>query len=250
MIDLHSHVLPGVDDGARTLEQSLDIANAAYRDGIRMLAATPHVRSDYPTEPETMERLVAELRAALAERDISLDLRPGGEIALDQLPALAPEDLRRFGLGGSRGYLLLEMPYAGWPHGLRERVFELQLQGLTPVLAHPERNADVQASPARLEELVAAGALVQVTAASVDGRLGRSARASALDLIKRGLAHLLASDAHAPDLRSIGLSAAREAVGDKALGRWLTEDVPAAIVEDAPAPERPARAGRLWWARR
>ena len=232
------------------MEQAVDIAAAAYRDGTRVLAATPHVRSDYPTTPATMERLVAELRAALVAHSIPLDVRPGGEIALDRLAELSHDDLRRFGLGGSRGYLLLEMPYAGWPHGLRERVFQLQLAGFTPVLAHPERNADVQAAPGRLEPLVEAGALVQVTAASVDGRLGRSARASAVDLIKRGLAHLLASDAHAPDLRGIGLSAARAAVGDRALGRWLTEDVPGAIVEGAPAPQRPAAGRRLWWRRR
>jgi protein-tyrosine phosphatase len=240
MIDLHSHILPGVDDGPATLEESLELARSAAADGIRVIAATPHVRDDYPTTPTTMERLLAELRAAIQGEGIPIDVRPGGEIAIDWLDRLSDEDLVRFGLGGSPHYLLVEFPYAGWPLSLHEWVFRLVTRQITPVIAHPERNADVQANPDELRPLVDAGALVQITAASLDGRIGRSSKAAAIGLIERGLAHLLASDAHTPDVREAGLKAAAEAVGDAALARWMTLEMPMAIVTDAPLPRRPA----------
>ena len=239
MIDLHSHILPGVDDGPATLEESLDIARSAADEGVRVIAATPHVRDDYPTQPATMERLVADLRAAIQREGIAIDVRPGAEIAIDWLGRLADEDLVRFGLGGSPHYLLLEFPYAGWPLSLHEWVFRLVTRQITPVIAHPERNAEVQANPEELRPLVDAGALVQITAASLDGRVGRSSRAAGMTLIESGLAHLLASDAHTPDVREAGLLAAFEAVGDPELARWLTLEVPMAIVTDAPLPRRP-----------
>ncbi len=249
MIDLHSHVLPGLDDGAQTLEESVEIARAAVADGIRVLAATPHVRDDFPTEPGEMERAVAGLRVELERQEVPLELRPGGEIALDRLDGLAVEELRRFGLGGNHEYLLVEFPYVGWPLDLPDRLFRLRVEGFTPVLAHPERNADVQFAPERLAPLVEAGTLVQLTAASIDGRVGRNARGTALRLLELGLAHVVASDAHAPDLRAIGMSTAAEAIGDEALARWLCEELPAAIVDARDLPERPQAQRRGWLSR-
>ena len=247
MIDLHSHILHGIDDGARSLEDSLEIARSAVSDGITVIAATPHVRDDWPTAADVMEHRVAELRASLEREEIPLDVRPGGEIAVDWLARLSPEDLRRFGLGGNPRYLLVETPYYGWPLGLADSLFALRASGITPVLAHPERNAEVQASPARLVRLVDSGVLVQVTAASVDGRIGARARACGLELIRRGLAHLLASDAHHASVRAVGMAEAAEAVGDRALASWLTWGVPAAIVGDMPIPPRPDRGSTSRW---
>jgi len=239
VIDLHTHILPAVDDGPRTLAEAVEMARAAAADGTAVVAATPHVREDWPTGPETMERRVGELREALASAGVDLDVLPGGEIALDRLDLLAPDELRRFGLAGNAGYLLLEFPYVGWPLGLEARVVELRSRGITPVIAHPERNSDVQADPERLRPAVLAGGLVQLTAASLDQRGGRRSRAAARTLLDRGLAHLLASDGHTAWIRSIGLRAAAAAVGDDALARWLTEGVPGAIVHGGPIPERP-----------
>src|SRR5438105_3336949 len=101
VIDLHSHILPGLDDGAETLDQSLAIARAAVEDGIAVIAATPHVRDDYPTTAAEMEERLAEVRRAVEAENIPLDVRPGGEIALDRLARVPPDDLRRFGLGGN-----------------------------------------------------------------------------------------------------------------------------------------------------
>lgn len=251
MIDLHSHILPAVDDGPRTLEEAVAIARAAVADGIVAIAATPHVRDDYPTSPARMRAGVAELREALAHESIPLELHPGGELALDRLDRLPHEDRRDFGLAGGR-YLLLEFPYSGWPLDLPTRILELLAAGFVPVLAHPERNPEVIAAPERLESVISAGALVQVTAASLDGRLGRRAQRCGLELVRRGLAHLVASDAHAPSVRGVGLAAAAAAIGDAEVARRLTVDVPAAIVADAEPPAAPVAPGRRrpWWSLR
>ncbi|HKP17504.1 MAG TPA: CpsB/CapC family capsule biosynthesis tyrosine phosphatase [Gaiellaceae bacterium] len=239
MIDLHSHILRGVDDGARSLEQSLEIARAAVADGITAIAATPHVRDDWPTDAGVMEYRVAELRAELEQAQIPLDIRPGGEIALDWLVRMPEDELRRFALAGNPRYLLIEMPYFGWSLRLPDELFALVARGVTPVLAHPERNSAVQRDPARLRPLVDAGVLVQVTAASLDGRLGAAPRECGLRLIGAGLAHMLVSDAHHASVREVGLTAAANAVASAELAAWLTQDVPAAILSDTELPPRP-----------
>ena len=244
MIDLHSHILPGLDDGVESLAAAVQLGCAAVRDGVEAIAATPHVRDDYPTSADEMERGVRGLRAALAAEGVALELLPGGEIALDRLSLLAEDELHRFALGGSKQALLLEFPYFGWPLGLEQTVFELRVRGWRPVLAHPERNDEVQTNPDRLGHLVETGALIQLTAASLDGRLGRRTRTTALRLLELGHAHLIGSDAHAPSLREVGLSAATAAVGDPELARWLTVDGPRAILDDAPIGARPSRRTR------
>jgi protein-tyrosine phosphatase len=239
VVDLHAHILPGLDDGPATLAESVALARAAAEDGIRVLAATPHVRDDYPTTPDAMEHALGRVRTAVAEAGLALDVLGGAEVAVDRLGRLDAETRRRFGLAGNPAYLLLEFPYAGWPLALADEVFRLRAARVTPVLGHPERNREVQEAPGRLRPLVEAGALVQLTASSLDGRLGTRARRASLDLLELELAQLVASDAHGPAIRDVGLSSARAAVGDGRLAEWLVEDVPAAIVADAPLPERP-----------
>jgi protein-tyrosine phosphatase len=235
VIDLHSHVLPGLDDGARDLEDAIEICRAAAADGIQVLAATPHVREDYPTTPAQMEEALAAVREAAGDL---VRLVPGGELDIAELER-PREEIARFALAGNPAYLLVETPYVGWPLDLPEKLFRLLTDGITPVLAHPERNREVQARPELLEPIVAGGTLVQLTAASVDGRTGRQARSCAATLLDRNLAHLLASDAHSASLRAIGMSAAVAAVGDDALAHWLTVGMPGAIVDGQPLPPRP-----------
>jgi protein-tyrosine phosphatase len=247
MIDLHSHILPGLDDGSRTVEDARALARRAAADGVTAIAATPHVRSDYPTRPEEMERGVSRLREDFVSEGIDVEVLPGGEIDLGMLASLDDDGLRRFTLAQSGRYVLLEFPYTGWPAGLEETVYGLGLRGFLSVLAHPERNREVQSDPGRLGEAVRLGALVQLTAASLDGRVGRSSQAAASRLLELGLAHVLASDAHTPEIREAGLAAAAEALGDEELAHFLTAEAPSAIVAGEPVPEPPRKARRRRW---
>ncbi|HMO00714.1 MAG TPA: hypothetical protein PKD59_14975 [Miltoncostaeaceae bacterium] len=249
MIDLHCHILPGIDDGAASLAESVEIARGAVRDDIVAIVATPHVRDDYPTTASTMERLVDEVRDALAGERIPIEVLRGGEVALDALMALEEPELRRFALGGAGRYLLVEFPYMGWPLPLPDQIERLHALGLGCVIAHPERSPDVQERPERLAPLVEAGALVQLTASSLDGRLGRRSHRCAIRLLDAHLAHAVASDAHGPLTRAVGMSGAASAVGDDALARWLTVEVPTAIVAGDDVPPRPRRRRRWGFGR-
>ncbi len=244
MIDLHSHILPGIDDGMRTVEESVELARAAAASGIEAIAGTPHVRDDWGTTAGAMEDAVAAVQAAVDAAGVHVRILPGGEVALEELTRRDPDELRRFGLGGNPAYLLVETPYHGWPLAIEERLFQLRVSGVTPLLAHPERNAEVQADVAKVERLVRTGTLVQITAASIDGRSGRRARATGLELIESGLAHVVASDAHAPSIRRVGLDTVADSLGDETLARWLTHGVPHAIVEGGKLPPRPESARR------
>jgi protein-tyrosine phosphatase len=239
VIDLHSHVLPGLDDGAERIEDSRELARRAAEEGISAIAATPHVRADFPTTPDQMEAGVEAVRKDFDAQGIPVDVLHGGEVALDWLDSLGAEDLRRFTIAQSGRYLLVEFPYRGWPLALEHQLFDLSLAGITAILAHPERNAEVQSRPARLGAAIEQGALVQVTAASLDGRIGRRAKGAAEALVRAQMVHLLASDAHTPQVREVGLTEAAEALNDVALARFLTEDVPAAVVAGEAIPERP-----------
>ena len=253
VIDLHSHVLPGLDDGASGLGEAVEMARSMAADGVTIVCGTPHVRDDYPTSAEAMEGALARLQAAIAQAGIGIEVRGGGEIALDRLPALDADERARFGLGGNPGLLLLETPYTSWLLDLPRTCARLRRDGIVPVLAHPERNPYVQEEPGVLEEVVRAGAFVQLTAASVDGRLGRTTASCARRLLELELAHCVASDAHGPGVREAGLSGAVAAVGGGELGAWLVSGVPAALLAGEEPPPRPAggrRRGLFGWSRR
>jgi protein-tyrosine phosphatase len=240
MIDLHTHILPGVDDGTRSLEEAREVALDAAAEGVTVLAATPHVRDDYPTTAEVMEEGVAELRADFAAQGIPVQVVPGAEVDIGILWALPPEELRRLTLAQTGRYLLLEMPYRGWPVALDTAVTRLVWLGITPLLAHPERNPEVQDRPERLRTLVDAGALAQVTAASLNGGLDRASQAAAIRLLELRLAHVLASDTHGPHITREGMGAATRRLADPDLARYLTIEAPGAIIAGEPVPERPS----------
>jgi protein-tyrosine phosphatase len=238
VIDLHTHVLPGVDDGARTLGEARAMALDLASQGVTVLAATPHVRDDFPTTPEAMEEAVAEVRADFEANRVPVDVVHGAEVDLSLLWAIPPEELRRLTIAQTGRYLLLEFPYRGWPFALDSAVKRLVGLGVTPLLAHPERNPEVQDRPERVHD-VEAGALVQVTAASLEGSRDRAAQAAALRLLDLGLVHVLASDSHGPHISREGMAAAVATLDDPELARYLTVEVPGAIVAGEPVPERP-----------
>ncbi|HZT14999.1 MAG TPA: CpsB/CapC family capsule biosynthesis tyrosine phosphatase [Gaiellaceae bacterium] len=248
MIDLHAHILPGVDDGVRSLEEACELARVAVADGIAVTAATPHVRDDYPTTPEQVERGVEEVRRSLGDAGIPLEVVHGAEVDIGALARLTEEEVIRLTIGQAGRYLLVEFPYGGWPVALEGATARLLGAGITPILAHPERNDLVQQSPRRLLPVVESGCLVQVTAASLAGGLGRAAATTGHELVRLRLAHVAATDAHGPTMRAMTLSACADAVRDAAVARYLTEEAPAAVLAGEPVPPPPPPTGRrsLW----
>ena len=239
VIDLHTHVLPGLDDGTRSLAEARALALEAADDGVTALVATPHVRDDWPTTPDAMEDAVAELREDFARHGVPVEVLHGAEVALDLLWAIPPADLQRLTIAQTGRYLLLEVPYRGWPFAFESAVTRLLDLGVTPLLAHPERNPDVQDRPDRIRGVVEAGALVQVTAASIEGSRDRAAQAAARRLLDLGFVHVIASDSHGPHIPRQGMAVAAAALDDPALAKYLTVDVPGAIAAGEPVPARP-----------
>lgn len=245
VIDLHTHILAGLDDGPATLGESVAMARAAWESGTRTLVCTPHMNSRFPTPPERVHEETARLRAALADADIGLELRPGAEIALDHLPLLSDAELLMASIDGDGRWVLLEMPFAGWPHRLGALLSDLEMRGYRAVLAHPERAEAVQRSPDRIRDAVGRGALVQLTAGSFLGDHGPAARRTAAILLAGGVAHLIASDGHSagpwrPPEIGPGLEAAADAIDVHPQSlMWMVDQGPAAILEGGPV--RPPR---------
>jgi protein-tyrosine phosphatase len=253
MIDLHCHVLPGIDDGPATIEGSVALANAAAAAGIRTLVATPHVNRRYPNNPETIGPLVDLLNERLVEDGVPVVVRPGAEIGIAHAPQLSAEQLSRLHLGDGP-WLLLEPSFTHLATGFERTVVDLQRDGHRVVLAHPERCAAFHRDPSLLESLVNAGALTSITAGALVGRFGEQIRRFALRLARDGLIHNVASDAHDHVRRPPGIARELEQVGLGPLAGWLTEGVPAAILTGAAVPPRPAAelprlsgGRRRWW---
>jgi protein-tyrosine phosphatase len=205
MIDIHLHILPGVDDGPATLDDALSLARSLVREGVSVAVATPHYNDEYPqlSAREIFER-VQDLQRELNLRAIPLHLLAGHEALIK--PGLV-EDIQRghlATLNGSR-YLLLELWNSSWLPETERVIFELRAFGVVPVLAHPERYWVIQQDSGRLATLLEQGVLAQLTAGSLVGLQGNTIRKCAEALLKRGLIHCIASDAHGMHLRPPGV---------------------------------------------
>lgn len=251
MIDLHTHVLPGIDDGPATIEESVVLVRAAAAAGTRTMVATPHVSSRYHNEAATIARLTAELNQRLRQEGIAVEIRAGAEVALTRVDELAPAELERLRLGDGP-WVLLEPPFASGATGLEHVVSTLQNAGNRVVLAHPERCPALHREPQMVKTLVASGVLTSVTASSLIGRFGEQVRRFARLLFEQGLVHNVASDTHNVDGRPPSIAAELEQAGLTELSDWLTCAVPAAILADEPIPAPPPLqlgklATRPWW---
>ncbi len=215
MIDLHHHLLPGLDDGSRTMDNSVAMAKLAVADGITHVVCTPHANGKYAYDPATNEAKLAELRDLLALENVPLTLGLGCDFHLsyDNIQE-AQEHPHRYTINGLV-YLLVEIPDYGLPRGLTEIFYELQLAGMTPILTHPERNPTLQADMTRLEEWLRGGVLVQVTGDSIRGTMGKPAERMAHQLLAKRWVHFLATDAHNTTSRPPRLTEARAIVAKK-----------------------------------
>jgi len=244
-------VLPGVDDGPPDVASAVALVRAMAAAGTTTVVATSHVSDEFPNRPDGLAAARAELEAALAAEGVAVEVLPGAEVALEQAALLDDATLRALTLGGGP-YLLVEAPLSPSVVEVEAQVLRLIDRGHRAVLAHPERSPAFQRDHGQLVRLVTAGALVSITAAAVEGRFGRTAHAAAVRMLTEDLVHDVASDAH--DL--VGRSPAPVPAALGAVGRWLTEDAPAAILRgEAPglapaAYEPPAAPRRRRWSLR
>lgn len=257
MIDLHCHVLPGIDDGPASMEGSLALARAARAAGIKTIVATPHVSWTYRNDAVTIAAALESTRAALAAASVDVQLRAGAEVALTRANEMEPAELSALGLGGSR-WLLMECPFTPAAIGFDSVLIGLQNRGQRIVLAHPERCPAFHRDPQMLRMLVDAGMLTSLTAGSLVGRFGRTVQRFARQLVADGVVHNVTSDAHDDLRRPPGIARELEQAGLGSLQAWLTEEVPGAILEDRediPPPPARVAAGAVgtrggWWRRR
>ncbi len=234
MIDLHCHLLPGIDDGPSSIRDAVRMARVAVEDGATTVVCTPHRRPRFPNTPAIVRDAVATFRERLEEEDIALELVTGMELDIGELLAMDADERAAATLGDGP-WLLVEMPFEGWPLDLPRLMTELEMQGLRVVLAHPERSSSVQKNPDRIRDLVGRGALVQVNAESLTGMLGDQPQRAAERLLRSGYVHVIASDAHTPTRRPPGLRAALDRAAEilRVLPSdiaWMVDDLPRAII--------------------
>jgi protein-tyrosine phosphatase len=238
MIDIHFHCLPGIDDGPDDWDESVALCRLAASEGTSTIVATPHVlREGWLNEdPRARDELVLKLNTLLGGKPAIL---PGCEYFYSADAAELWEEGPAGPLTGLNRapYLLVEFPGTSVPRGAGDVIHELSIMGVTPVIAHPERNLHFVREPELLESFVRKGAITQITASSLVGEFGRAALAAAGEFYSRGLVHVVASDSHNLDRRPPRLAAARERVRrdwGEDVGQLLFEINPRAIIDGAP----------------
>ncbi len=254
MIDLHCHILPGVDDGPVSIQESLDMAKQAVADGIQTLVATPHSFNGIYLNPfQDVEDNVNRLRRALAENQINIEVCVGSEVHI--CTGLAQKVMAKevATVNDTRRYVLVEFPLHVIPPGSQEELFQMKLNDITPILAHPERNPIFQNHPDRLQYFVDMGCLVQITAMSITGLLGEDAMDCAHTLLEQRQVHVIATDAHSPDNRppllSLAVEASARILGSLEEAKAMVIHRPKAILAGEPvkAPEPKPLRQKKWW---
>lgn len=238
MIDLHSHVLPGIDDGPETVAGSLAVLRAAAAAGIETMLATPHVNARFHNDAATIAGAAETLAGPAREAGVAVKVLLGAEVSITRVPELDPAVLPPLRLGDGP-WMLLEPPFAAVAQGLQAILAGLQQDGYRVLIAHPERCPAFHREPGLLEALVRAGALSSLTAGSLVGRFGGEVKRFAFQILDAGLAHNVASDAHDAERRPPSIGAELRASGLHDLEDWLTREVPGAILAGGEVPPRP-----------
>jgi protein-tyrosine phosphatase len=259
MIDIHHHLLWGLDDGSSSVDLSIEMAKIAVADGITHVVCSPHANGQYAYDPQVIDEKIRKLQWLLDQEKIALKLGQGCDFHMSYENILeAKRDPSRFSING-HGYLLVEVADYGLPRGLTEIFYQLQLAGLTPILTHPERNPTLQSDRGRLVDWLRRGVLIQVTAGSVLGRMGKQAERMAHELLANHWVHFLATDAHNTTSRPPRMSEACDVVAKKYgsdYARLLCVSNPLAAFTGAPMPpqleplnlyEEPKE--KRWWQR-
>ena len=238
MYDLHNHMLPGLDDGARDWKEALDMARMAWEDGIEEVVCTPHwMPGCYESSRAVILAALETLRSKLLDEGVPLRVCPGAELRLEyDLPQrVASGELLT--LNDTGRYALVELPSIVLPERVESVFWDFQANGITPVISHPERNFLLLRNPMRLHEWVARGILLQITGASLLGHFGPEIQKFSILLLEHQMVHIVASDAHGPHHRSPNLSRAYGII-ENMLGRDVAErlicETPRLIIKGEP----------------
>jgi protein-tyrosine phosphatase len=239
MIDIHSHPLPGIDDGARSLEVAIEMCQMSAQDGVTHLVATPHSNYTYTFDPGLNRQLVAELQEKVGDKPTLL-LGCDFHLSYDNIQ-ICTQNSKDFTINQT-SYLLVELPDQFIPEHISRVYYDIQVAGLKPIITHPERNALIQRKPELVEQWVSIGCLVQVTAQSYTGGFGSKARRFSEKLLNDGLVHFFASDAHDTLRRPPILSECYEKLA-KERGEEIADLVmrqnPEAVIKGLPMPAQP-----------
>jgi len=238
MIDIHAHILPGIDDGPKDIDESIEMLHQAQKDGIHTIVATPHTLNGiYTCTPEMVSRGIHHLCDEMKKHDISVSIYPGMEIHICDDFHARLEDNQIIPINNSR-YVLIELPAPLIPPHFKDLVFQLRLKGFYPILAHPERNFAVQKHPDMIYDFIEWGVFIQITAVSVTGFFGGRIKKLCKKFIQNRLVHFLASDAHSSVNRLPILSEAHfqceKILNDKQEARALIEHNPKNVIENKP----------------
>jgi protein-tyrosine phosphatase len=241
VVDLHHHLLPGLDDGAPDLATTLKMARMAAEDGITHVVCTPHANGRYPFDSEKTQGLLAEARQSIGDAGIRLILGFGCDFHLSYDNVRdALQNPRRYTVNGGE-YILVELPDYALPPTLEETFYSLRLAGMTPILTHPERNPSLQQDDSRLKDWIRDGMLTQVTASSVTGLMGRKAQKMAERMLADRWVHFLSTDAHNISTRQPKMREARDHIaaryGEQYAQRLCTEN-PQAVFDGGALPRQ------------
>jgi protein-tyrosine phosphatase len=248
VIDLHCHLLAGIDDGPATSAEAVALGEALVAAGVTRVVTTPHVGPNYPNDAERIHVAWLELVAALGRAHVPLEVLKGAELDLLYTQGLDAEELGRLALGPD-GPLLVECPFSAVMPQFEQLVAGLHAMGHRVLLAHPERSPVFLREPELLRRLVAAGAMASLTGSSFAGRFGRTAQRYATWAVDEELAHDVSSDAHDTVKRPPVLAEALEQAGYGWTAAWLTREAPAAILAGTELPPRPTAPAAGGWAR-
>jgi protein-tyrosine phosphatase len=241
MVDIHCHILPETDDGSVSLEESAEMCRMAAEDGIKIIVATPHMFDGVHKTPDR-EVILQKIDSVMEACGGCVEIVPGGEVRYShEIFDESRNPQSRIRLNGS-SYMLLEFPFQMVPPNIEMTIFQLLNDGITPVIAHPERNKRIQRSPEILATIIERGAFSQIDAGSLTGSFGAESLNSARKILQSGMAHFIATDAHHAGRRRPNLTEAvriaAEIVGTDA-ARAMVEANPAALIQDKGIPFQP-----------
>lgn len=235
MIDIHCHILPGIDDGPSELDESIEMCRMAASDGISIIVATPHYTpGQYMADSARVFEEASRLSAALEHNGIPVKILTGADVAVSPEVPAQLKSMEHLTLNRTKKYFLAEFPHSHVPPGWDRFLHSMQASGVTPIITHPERNMWFMQHPEALYPVVAKGVMVQITAMSVTGEFGEEAQEVSLYLLQHNLAHIMATDAHSstyrPPILSEAVNMVVELFGQKKAD-CLVMTTPAAIIE-------------------